>query len=77
LSKPCTYLVRKGHALANRKSETIEAERKTSNLGFELWLTADKLGNNMDVAEYLQAQSGEQDEFDGAGLWLGKSGELG
>ena len=43
-----------GHALANRKSEIIEAESKAANLGFEakLWLTADKLRNNMDAAEY-------------------------
>ena len=42
-----------GYVLAKPKTATIRA-RSTANLGFEakLWLTADKLRNNMDAAEY-------------------------
>ena len=41
-------------ARAGRKAKTSSAGNSSGNLGFEakLWLTADKLRNNMDAAEY-------------------------
>jgi len=41
-------------ALHPQKSSSAPSKDSTANLGFEakLWLTADKLRNNMDAAEY-------------------------
>lgn len=49
-----------------RKSSS-KSDSSTANLGFEakLWLTADKLRNNMDAAEYKHVVFG----FSTAYLW--------
>ena len=44
--------------MARSKSNGASADKSSANLGFEakLWLTADKLRNNMDAAEYSRAE---------------------
>jgi type I restriction enzyme M protein len=44
--------------MARKASSKPESSNSTANLGFEakLWLTADKLRNNMDAAEYSRAE---------------------
>ena len=44
--------------MSRKASSKPESSNSTANLGFEakLWLTADKLRNNMDAAEYSRAE---------------------
>ena len=48
--------------MAGKKSKSVKST--TASLGFEakLWLTADKLRNNMDAAEYKHVVLGRRGE---------------
>ena len=53
-AKSKTTTVTKPKSLAATNSKAKTADKSSANIGFEakLWLTADKLRNNMDAAEY-------------------------